>query len=140
MRRGHWIALVVGALALEGALTPAYLAYQLLPYAEVQRRQVAFENLVSALEEARRSVGGRGSIGFVCEGPIHPARPDGNVAKYYFAQSWLAPTLVGRELDRGLSLAFFSDSASSSDSLERLNLRVVHPLSNGLALVEGRER
>ena len=138
MRRVHWILLAVAALALEGALTPAYLAYRLPPYTEMQRRHAAFETLVAALDEVRRSVGQRRSIGFLCDGRVDPSHPDANLARYYLAQSWLAPVLVGRELDPGLSLASFSTPARLSESVDRLDLQVLHPVAPGLALVEGR--
>jgi hypothetical protein len=61
------------------------------------------------------------------------------LARYYFAQSWLAPTLVGPELDRDLSLAYFVSSAELTRFLDRLRLRITHSAAPNLALVRGRE-
>jgi len=140
LRRDHWIALVVGALILQGVLTPAYLAYRLPPYSEARRQGKAFAATVGKLEEVRRNLGEQRSIGYLCEGRIDPARPDQMLARYYFAQSWLAPTLVGPELDRELSLAYFVNSANLTRSLDTLRLRIIHSVAPNLALVTGRER
>ncbi len=139
MRREHWVVLVVGALMLQGALTPAYLAYRLPPYSQAQKQRLQFEGMVGALDEVRRNLGERRSIGYLCEGDIDPSRPDQTLARYYFTQSWLAPTLVGPELDPELSLAFFANPASLTESVDRLQLRVLLSVAPTLALVEGPE-